>query len=304
MMCNSNYLNKIINCDAIKHIPLLETESVDLFLSDIPYGINLDTWDVLHNNKNSALLGKSPAQNNKDIFKRRGKPINGWSKNDKNIGNEYKIWCDKWTKNVFNVMREGSTVFIFSSRRYLHKVISSFEESGFILKDILMWEKDSAYHRAQRLSIVLSKRGLSEETKYWDGWRLGNLAPIIEPIIWLIKPYRTTITDNVLYNKLGAFNSKMCEKYGSNKTNKLKFGFIDKKFKIHDAQKPLKMIKFLIELVTVKNQVVLDPFIGSGTTAIAATQLNRNFIGFENNKKYYIKSLKRLYVNKYNKEEE
>ena len=87
---NSKYLNKITNADCFEHLHLLENDSIDLFLSDIPYGIGLDDWDVLHNNTNSAYLGSSPAQMGKSGFKRRGKPINGWSSADRNIGKEYQ----------------------------------------------------------------------------------------------------------------------------------------------------------------------------------------------------------------------
>ncbi|GAI43577.1 unnamed protein product, partial [marine sediment metagenome] len=55
---NERYLNRITLGNCIDHIPHLKDESIDLFLSDIPYGISLDNWDVLHNNTNSALLGK------------------------------------------------------------------------------------------------------------------------------------------------------------------------------------------------------------------------------------------------------
>ena len=65
---NSKYLDKITNADCLEHLAFLQPESIDLFLSDIPYGINLDEWDVLHNNTNSALLGKSPAQEGKTGF--------------------------------------------------------------------------------------------------------------------------------------------------------------------------------------------------------------------------------------------
>ena len=69
--------------DAVELIPQIADTSIHLFLSDIPYGIGLDDWDVLHQNTNSALLGKSPAQEGKAIFSRRGKPINGWCRADK-----------------------------------------------------------------------------------------------------------------------------------------------------------------------------------------------------------------------------
>ncbi len=46
------------------------------------------------------------------------------------------------------------------------------------------------------------------------------------------------------------------------------------------------MIEFLINLTTKENQIVLDSFVGSGTTAVASKNLNRNFIGFEIHEKY------------------
>ncbi len=54
------------------------------------------------------------------------------------------------------------------------------------------------------------------------------------------------------------------------------------------------LFEFLIKLTTRENQIVLDPFMGSGTTAVAAKNLGRKFIGFEVNKKYYEDSLERL----------
>ena len=55
-------MSYIKNGDCIALIDGIQDESVHLILSDIPYGISLDEWDVLHSNNNSALLGHSPAQ--------------------------------------------------------------------------------------------------------------------------------------------------------------------------------------------------------------------------------------------------
>lgn len=278
------------------HLANLEKESIDLFLSDIPYGICLDDWDVLHNNTNSALLGTSPAQNGKSGFKRRGKPINGWSSADKNIGKEYEQWCYNWASLVFPIMKEGASAFVFGARRTLHRVINAFENSGFLLKDVLAWKKASAHHRAQRLNNVLENRGLEKEMKEWKGWRLGNLAPIYEPIAWFFKPYKITITDNILKNKVGAINVEDCKINGTSPTNLLEFGYTKHETRIHEAQKPLALIEFLIKLTTKEKQIVLDPFMGSGTTAVAALKLDRQFIGFEINREYYEKSLERLTI--------
>jgi site-specific DNA-methyltransferase (adenine-specific) len=54
----------------------------------------------------------------------------------------------------------------------------------------------------------------------------------------------------------------------------------------HPTVKPVALIEYLIKLVTRENSIVLDPFIGSGTTAIACLKLNRQFIGIEKEPEY------------------
>ena len=228
---NARYLDKITLADCREHLPKLEDDSIELLLSDIPYGIAMDDWDVLHSNQNSALLGESPAQQGKPAFKRRGKPINGWSRSDRNIGKEYEDWCRSWAHMVFPKLKSGGSVLLFGARRTIHRVVNAFEDSGFLLKDMLAWKKKSAYHRAQRVSVVFQRRGLATEAEQWKGWRLGNLAPMFEPIAWL---------------------------------------------------------------TTREGQTVLDPFIGSGTTAVAARSLNRRFIGFEAVEAFHRAACRRL----------
>ena len=293
---NEAYLDQIILGDCRTYLPLLDNESIELFLSDIPYGISLDDWDVLHNNTNSALLGQSPAQVGKSGFKRRGKPINGWSIADRKMGKEYEEWCRSWAEMVFPKLKNGASVFVFGARRTIHRVINAFEDCGFLLKDILAWKKDSAHHRAQRISIIFESRGLMDAAQDWQGWRLGNLAPIYEPIAWFMKPYRIggTITDNVLNHGVGAMNLEECQIKGVNPTNILEFGFQKHKKRIHEAQKPLNLIKFLIRLTTREGQTVLDPFMGSGTTAVAAKEMKRRFIGFEALPEFHSAALERL----------
>jgi len=57
--------------------------------------------------------------------------------------------------------------------------------------------------------------------------------------------------------------------------------------KIHSCQKPVKLLKRLIEIFTDPGDVVIDPCFGSGSTARAAAELGRNFYGFEISKEFY-----------------
>ncbi len=56
---------------------------------------------------------------------------------------------------------------------------------------------------------------------------------------------------------------------------------------IHPTAKPIKLMSYLITLTTRENDIILDPFIGSGTTAISSILLKRRFIGFEREEEYY-----------------
>jgi site-specific DNA-methyltransferase (adenine-specific) len=270
----------------------LPEESVHLCLSDIPYGINLDEWDVLHSNTNSALLGQSPAQVGQNAFKRRGKPIQGWNKADRDIPREYEDWCYEWAEPLFPVLKKGASIFVFGARRTIHRAIVALENAGFILRDVLAWKKRSAHHRSQPMATVLSRRGRQDLARQWEGWRLGNLAPIYEPIAWLFKPYDRTITDNVIRHGIGAMNVAACQQNGSSPTNLLEINFKADETRWHEAQKPLELAEYLIKLTTVEGQIVLDPFIGSGTTAVACQRMNRRFIGFELDE-YYLQVAKR-----------
>jgi len=57
--------------------------------------------------------------------------------------------------------------------------------------------------------------------------------------------------------------------------------------KVHPTQKPVALIEYLIKTYTNEWETVLDFTIGSGTTAIAAINTNRNYIGFEMDKWYF-----------------
>ena len=89
-----------------------------------------------------------------------------------------------------------------------------------------------------------------------------------------------------MQNGVGALNIEACKINGASPTNLLEFGFAANETRLHEAQKPLALITFLINLTTKEQQIILDPFMGSGTTALAAKQLNRQFIGFEINAEY------------------
>ena len=150
-----------------------------------------------------------------------------------------------------------------------------------MVRDILIWKKDRCNAKAQRISNVLNKRGINNN-KY-NNYRLGNLAPYYEPIIFAMKPYKTTLTDCILNNDIGGI---YCE------NDKIPSNIIscdcNKKNIYHETEKPVELIEKLIRIFSInKDHIILDFTMGSGTTGVAALNLHRKFIGIELDEKYF-----------------
>ena len=71
---------------------------------------------------------------------------------------------------------------------------------------------------------------------------------------------------------------------------------VDGADKIHLTQKPVSLMEEFVLLSSKEGDTVLDPFIGSGTTAIACIKSGRNYIGFEINKNFYDKAVQRVEI--------
>jgi site-specific DNA-methyltransferase (adenine-specific) len=257
-----NTFNKVHLGDSIELLKQVDENTVDLIISDIPYGIGVDTWDVVHKNTNNAYLGSSPAQEKAGaVFKKRGKPLNGWSEADKLIPKQYYEWVSLWAGDWLRIIKPGASVFIFAGRRLAHRCICALEDAGFTYKDMIGWDKGRAAHRAQRVSMIFERRNDIFSADQWQGWKVGNLRPVFEPILWFSKPYKIggTIADNVLQHKLGAFNENILERYGQYTNNIFHFQALPSDIGLHPTQKPLMLIELLIELTTIQGQIVCDP---------------------------------------------
>jgi len=132
-------------------------------------------------------------------------------------------------------------------------------------------------------------------------WKKNNASPlsqspnritrIIEPVyIFAKKEYVVDFE----CNKEKASVSRTGQQYYKNYINFITAKNNDGKLEGHDAAYSTEFAKFFVDLYSFENTIVLDNFMGTGTTAIACKELNRNFIGIELFKDYYEYSIKRL----------
>jgi site-specific DNA-methyltransferase (adenine-specific) len=165
-----------------------------------------------------------------------------------------------------------------------------------------------------------------EETKKkikarFNGWKTPQVKSCFEPIVMVQKRVSETFLKNMMKHKVGLINSNV--KIGQNMfpsnvaTAQSIDVLIDKyfllpkpskeekgDFNIHKTVKPIELCKYLIKLTTFsKSAIVLDPFVGSGTTAVAAKELGRRFIGIDSNKEYVEIAERRLENVRRNREE-
>lgn len=130
---------------------------------------------------------------------------------------------------------------------------------------------------------------ITEKGKQFEGWGT-NLSPSFEPIILARKPFEGSIAKNLILNNIGALNIEKLKTLNNGKypSNTLIFDKEKKDdFNKHPTVKPLSLIEYIILMTTHEGDLVVDPFFGSGTTAVACKKLNRRFIGTEINKEYF-----------------
>jgi site-specific DNA-methyltransferase (adenine-specific) len=112
-------------------------------------------------------------------------------------------------------------------------------------------------------------------------WEKTNPSPMNGQYVWL-----SSIENCIYARNKGATHNEHC-KGGV-------WRFPNGRSKQHPTEKPIKLFEYLIEVSSNEGDIVLDPCIGSGTTAVAALRTGRNFIGFETEPAYVEIANKRL----------
>ncbi len=113
--------------------------------------------------------------------------------------------------------------------------------------------------------------------------------PTYNPQMTKGKPYKIIrqYNDNEIFGKTGTKNGYITKNEGKRYPTSILYFKRELKERYHPTQKPVALFEYLIKTYTNEGELVLDNCIGSGTTAIACINTNRNYIGFELNKEYY-----------------
>jgi site-specific DNA-methyltransferase (adenine-specific) len=187
----------------------------------------------------------------------------------------------------------------------------SIEIAGFEIRDMINWTYTQNMPKGMSITHLIDNLDLNELEKQklkedYKDFKTPMMKSCFEPICVAMKPISTTFIQNELNFKTGLidFSNKVGideNKVPDNIMTSFQFNDIyDKNFLIpkatkeekgefntHITVKPLNLIEHLIKIFSKKDSLVVDPFMGSGTTGLACKNLDRNFIGIEINNEYY-----------------
>lgn len=204
----------LIHGDCLVEMKKIPDKSIDLVLTDPPYGMNYQSSWRTATSKFRKI------------------------ENDNVLG-----WVCSFMTECFRVLKDDRHTYIFCNDYAISLFRDYMKEVGFNTKRTLVWVKNN----------------------HTSGDLLGDYANKTEFIVYAQKGRR-------LLN-------------GKRDTNVLMFNRVGSL--IHPTQKPVDMNEYLIGKSSLEDEVVLDPFMGSGTTGVACKNLNRRFIGIEKDETYF-----------------
>jgi len=159
-----------------------------------------------------------------------------------------------YIQSLYNILKEGSHFYIMTNHINLIELLNTPTKTGFYFIKSLIWNKGNK---------IMGQYYMNQ----------------FEYILFFRKGFGKKINNCGTSDILNIPNVKT-KNYNS--------------VNLHDTEKPTRLMSVLIENSSNKNDLILDPFLGSGTTAVATKELGRKCIGIEISKEYCDIAIKRL----------
>jgi site-specific DNA-methyltransferase (adenine-specific) len=255
-------VNSIYRGDCIQIMAgQIEPGSIDLVYADPPYNLSGTKLVSLH----SATGG---------AFHKMNEPWDTW--NDK----RYQEFTTEWIAACKRVLAEHGSLYVSCTYHNLATVMVAGRACGLKLNNILTWYKTNAMPN-------LTRRTFTHATEH---------------VCWFAKGPKWKFN----YHAVKEFNPGRTRAGGLKQMRDF-LDFIElpvvqggerlhsvEGHALHPAQKPEKLIELIVTASSDENDLVLDPFMGSGTTAVVCEKLRRQWIGIEKSAKYRAAALCRI----------
>lgn len=166
------------------------------------------------------------------------------------------IDCEEYAPEFYRILKDGSHCYVMTNHVNLIHMLNTFTSAGFHFIKSLVWDKGNK---------IMGQYYMSQ----------------FEYILFFRKGKGVRINNCGTSDILSVKNVKTKGEDGRN---------------LHDTEKPVELMQILIENSSKENGVVIDPFMGIGSTGIACLNTNRKFIGIEIDSKYFGIAKSRLHI--------
>ncbi len=240
----------------------IKEESINLIFADPPYNLSGKSLNLV-NNKTGGPFYKM----NED-----------WDKWDYN---EYLYFTKRWLEETKRILKKNGSLYISCTYHNIGEIIFLAKNLGFKLNNIITWYKTNAMPN-------ITKRTFTHSTEFVCWFVKGGKWKFNYEIVKKINPQKT--------------------KEGKQKQMRdfIELPIVQGKERIkgqdgraiHPTQKPEKLLELVILASSDENDIILDPFFGTGTTGIVASKYKRNWIGIEINENFFNIAYKRIFGGK------
>ncbi len=280
--------NNLILNDCLLIFSSISNHSVDHCITDPPY--NISGYD---GKKKIGWLKSNNYWTKKKNFTKIDEKWDSFS------NKTYEDFTRAWLKEIFRIVKPNGNIIIFGSHHNIFKIASVLEQEEKKILNFITWYKRNAFPN-------ITHRMLCDSTEF---------------VIWAVNNSQKDAKNWVFnYETLKKLNGvKKCDK--CKKTLESDFSYcpfcgnpdlktlnlqmrnmwdipgtptIERKHGKHPTQKPLEIIKRFVLGATKENDIIIDPFAGSGTLPLVAHRYKRRYIAIEKEKEYYKLMIKRL----------
>ena len=188
---------------------------------------------------------------------------------------KYDEFTYEWLNECKRILKKDGAIWVIGSYHNIFRVGTAIQNLGFWILNDVIWNKNNPMPN-------------------FRGTRFTNAH---ETLIWASKSEKSKYTFN--YQSLKCLNDDL--QMRSNWSLPICSGSERLKKngkKIHSTQKPESLLHRILLATSNKNDLVLDPFLGSGTSAAVAKKLRRNYFGIEKEKNYFKAAEERLKATK------
>lgn len=244
---NDKPLNTIVNCDCIKGMYELQDDIINVVVTSPPYNVGIK--------------------------------YDKW--NDNLFFHEYFDWVEEWLSEIYRILKPDGRIALNIIQEANWK-----DRGGRIFMPSEYWQimKKIGFNWGGLVDLQEDRPHRSRLTA-WGSWRKASAPYIYNPKECVIIAYKEEWKRK---DKKSIFSFPNTDE-GKKEFQNLVFAqwkYQAQTKKITEANFSLDIPLKALKILSYENDIILDPFMGSGQTAIACLQLKRNFIGFEISKKY------------------